>query len=157
MGNAIGAETGLYNCGERLKLKATSSNDSLYEFVCWTSDNIQDTLSFKDTLSITLKSDTIITAHFIDKVGISEDDIFDISIIPNPTDNDFNIIFENTDEQKIKVELLDIEGKKLLDIFDGIASAGTQTYPITTKLPSGTYLVKFMIDGKMAMRKVVVK
>jgi len=149
-GTATGA--GKYDCSSSQTITAIS--DSNYIFVNWTDKN-NNVVSTNNPLEVILISDTIIIANF--GLSISEDDIFDISIVPNPTDSDFNIIFENTDEQKIKVELLDIEGKKLLDIFDGMASAGTQTYPITTKLPSGTYLVKFVIAGKQVVRKVVVR
>ncbi len=156
MGNITGGTTGLYNCGTELNLIAETTNDSLYEFIHWT-DGKNNILRKEPKISVIIESDTTIIAVFDIIGGVLEDDIFDISIVPNPTDNDFNIIFENTEEQKIKVELLDIEGKKLLDIFDDIASAGTQTYPITTKLPSGTYLVKFVIAGKQVVRKVVVR
>ena len=92
-----------------------------------------------------------------DGVGILEDDIYDISIVPNPAENDFSIIFNNTESQNISIELISIDGKNILDIYSGFASAEQHIYKVDKKLASGTYLVKFAIKGKTAIRKVIVK
>jgi len=90
-------------------------------------------------------------------VSISEHDNYNISIVPNPTENDFYIIFENPIEQVISIELLDILGRTILNIFDDIASEGKQIYPLDVKLLSGTYFVKFIIKEKPVVRKLIVK
>jgi len=151
-----GSVIGDGNFPPNTKTQITAIATDEYVFVNWT-DIYENVISTENPFEVILISDTIIIANFLDTLGILEDDIFDISIVPNPTDNDFNIIFENTEEQKISINLIDLSGRHILDIFDGIVSAGTQTYPITTKLPSGTYLVKFVIAGKQVVRKVVVR
>ena len=89
--------------------------------------------------------------------GILEIDVYEISIVPNPTENDFTITFENPDAQMISVELLDISGKNILDIFNGFAETGTQIYKVNLPLPSGTYFIKFVINDKPVIRNVIVK
>ena len=89
--------------------------------------------------------------------GIKADGSFDILVLPNPTDRDFNIIFDNPREQKITIDLVDIEGKIVLNIFDGVASAGWQVYRVKDKLASSVYFVKFAIKDNIFIRKVVVK
>ncbi|MCL2039486.1 MAG: T9SS type A sorting domain-containing protein [Bacteroidetes bacterium] len=153
MGSISGATTGLYDCGKELNLKAASS-DTVYSFAYW-SDEFGNVLETSLEISVTIKNNITLIANFV--LGILEDDIYDISIVPNPAENDFNIIFNSPDEQRISVYLLDISGATVLDIFEGIASQGEQIYHIDKELSSGTYFIKFIINGKSALRKVIVK
>jgi hypothetical protein len=79
-----------------------------------------------------------------------------IRVAPNPTDNDFNVIFDNTENQAVSIELIDIEGKIIQNIFTGIAPTGRQEYPVNVNLLSGAYLVKFTTKDKVVVRKLVV-
>ncbi|MCL2039436.1 MAG: T9SS type A sorting domain-containing protein [Bacteroidetes bacterium] len=159
MGSITGGTTGFHECGAVLNLSAISSIDTIYGFKKWvTGDTAGPTLSTEPEISITILSDTTIIAVFA-TVGILEDDIYDISIVPNPTDNDFNIVFDNVDNQFISISLMDLTGAKIFDIYEGLASVGKQFYEVNskTKLPSGSYYIKFVIDGKMVFRSVMVK
>jgi predicted outer membrane repeat protein len=95
-----------------------------------------------------------------DNVSILENDIYDISIVPNPTENDFSIIFDNPESQTISIELIDLSGRKIFDIYSGFASTGKQIYNVVVNnylpLPSGTYFVKFVIKGKTAVKKIMI-
>jgi hypothetical protein len=57
----------------------------------------------------------------------------------------------------ISVELIDLSGRKILEIFEGLASSGRQIYKVDKKLSKGTYFIKFVISGKPAFRNVIVK
>jgi hypothetical protein len=81
---------------------------------------------------------------------------FDILVLPNPADREFFIIFDNPETQKIKIELVDLQGKNILDVHEGIVSIGYQVYKVDNKLSSGTYFVKMMFSDEMIVRKVVV-
>ncbi|MCL2040088.1 MAG: T9SS type A sorting domain-containing protein [Bacteroidetes bacterium] len=141
------------DCGETIEI--TAIPDDEHEFVNWT-DNTGVVVSTANPLEIIVESDTTIIANF-QYVSIKEEDIYDISVVPNPADGEFNIIFNNTDAQRISIELLDISGAKVLDIFEGFASATNHIYKVDTPLLSGTYLIKLNINGKIAVRKVIVK
>ena len=92
-----------------------------------------------------------------DDVGIREDGSFDVLVLPNPTDRDFNIIFDNPETQKVLIDLIDLEGKSIFSIFDGVVSAGIQVYRVNENLASGVYFVKFVFGNKVMLRKVVVR
>lgn len=159
MGYITGGATGLHNCGTVLTLKAISYDSDFYSFDSWREGTVDGPiLSVNPEISITIVSTTTVIAKF-DHVGILEDDIYDITIVPNPTDNDFNIIFDNIDEQFISISLIDITGANILDIYDGVAAVGKQTYKVNTtfKLASGSYFVKFIINGKVAFRSLMIK
>jgi hypothetical protein len=89
-------------------------------------------------------------------VGINENSI-GILVFPTMSNNDFNIIFDNPVTQKVTIELVDIEGKIISNIYDGMLSDGNHTYRInTTNLSSGTYFIKFTIRDKIKTRKIIV-
>jgi hypothetical protein len=94
--------------------------------------------------------------EYDDGIGIKEDGSFDILVLPNPTDRDFNIIFDNPETQGISIELIDVEGKKVFTVYDGVASAGWQIFRVNENLASGIYFVKFVVKGKVMVRKVVI-
>ena len=150
-----GNVTGMGNYDINSSVNITASSDSGYKFINWSDTNgtIVDTTN---SLNITLISDTIIIANF-NVVGILEEDIFDINIAPNPTENEFSIIFDNLEEQNISIELLDILGSKILNIYSGIAPVGKHFYKINTKLTNGTYLVKIISNKKTVIKKVILK
>jgi len=111
----------------------------------------------KDQRGEDRSSDTVtFGAVEFDGVGIREDGSFDILVLPNPTDRDFNIIFDNPETQKVSVDLIDIEGKIIFSIFDGVVSAGIQVYRVNETLASGVYFVRFVFGNKVMLRKVVV-
>ena len=155
MGEVTGAETGYHPCKETLKLQATTNNSETYEFIRW-DDEHGNIIGTDANLNLLLVSDTTIFAIF--GSGISEEDnVYDIRLVPNPTDRDFTIFFNNPLEQKVSIELLDLAGSKILSIFDGTASADTLIYKISEKLASGTYFIQFTIKDKVIMKKLVVK
>jgi len=101
---------------------------------------------------------TLVYEVDIKLVNIEEDiNEFDFVILPNPTDRDFNIIFDNPETQKVSIDLIDIEGKIIFSIFDGVVSAGIQVYRVNENLASGVYFVKFVFGNKVMLRKVVVR
>ena len=142
-----------YDCEQTITITAEPDED--YIFVYWI-DAGGNEISTENPLDVIIKSDTNLTAIF-EFDGILEYDIYDISIVPNPADKEFNIIFDNPDEQGISIELLDISGRNILNIFEGFAASGPQTYKLESPLPSGTYLIKFLINNKPVIRKVIVK
>ncbi|MCL2039717.1 MAG: T9SS type A sorting domain-containing protein [Bacteroidetes bacterium] len=156
MGDITGATTGTYYCDTVLNLQATPTNSEVYAFKNWTDDN-NNIISTDSNISVLITNDTTLIANFINIIGITEDDIYDISIVPNPVENYFNIIFNNPDEQRISIHLLDISGTTILDIFEGFASQGEQNYNIDKKLSSGTYFIKIVANGNAVFRKVIVK
>ena len=95
-----------------------------------------------------------------DYSGIKEDGSFDILTLPNPTDGDFTIIFDNPIEQKIIIEMFDLESKKVINICNEIVSAGYQVYRVDIMkkpLASATYFIRFMVGDELFIRKVIVK
>ena len=91
-----------------------------------------------------------------DGIGIKESN-YNIIVAPNITDKEFFIIFENDKEQKVSIELFDVVGRNILDIFNGIAKVGMQIFRVYEKLASGVYLVKVLIGDNVFVRKVIIE
>ena len=160
MGHISGGTTGTYICEINLILEAESYDVQEYEFLNWTDDN-GNIISTNPYINIVIIKDTVLIANFvpveIDSGGFVENyDIYDISVVPNPAKNDFNIVFDNTEEQRVSISLMDLSGRNVLDIFDGIMPPDRQIYNIDANLPNGTYFIKFVINDNIVFRNVVI-
>jgi WD40 repeat protein len=64
-------------------------------------------------------------------------------IYPNPVTQIININFENPEFSSVKIELINLTGEILKEIFSGILESGTQVIPFECiSLPNGTYYIK---------------
>jgi len=139
-------------CGEVIIFEAIPNEN--YVFTHWVGfDNT--VISEDNPYEVTIKDHLLLIAVFQQHMNLSELDIFDISIVPNPVDNDFTIIFDNLVNQFVTIELIDITGVKLVSIFDGFLSAGQKTFVVSESLLSGTYYVRFGLNERQFLRKII--
>ena len=79
------------------------------------------------------------------------------SIFPNPASAITCIAPSFASGRSISIELVDIQGKQILDIHSGeIVSQDKKFFFDATSLANGTYFVKFSSDNFVEMKKVVV-
>jgi len=90
-------------------------------------------------------------------LGINENDVpdYDIVVYPNPASDGFEIIFNDVEIAPVRIELLDVEGKKLLDIYEGLLT--DNIYKVDKSLSAGSYFIKILIKDKSVIKKVVVE
>ena len=70
-----------------------------------------------------------------------------LSIFPNPVSDKLSMEYWSLNESKITIELLDLSGKIVRTVFEGIHQ-GKQTYTWTKDLPSGMYLCRIVSKYK---------
>jgi hypothetical protein len=69
------------------------------------------------------------------------------TIFPNPISDKLCMEYFSQQESKITIELLDLNGKLVRSIFEGMHQ-GKQTYTWTKDLPSGMYLCRIVSKNK---------
>lgn len=79
-----------------------------------------------------------------------------LNIFPNPVSDKLSIEYWTLNESKITIELLDLSGKIVRTIFDGIHQ-GKQTYTWTKDLPSGMYLCRIVSKSKSITKPFVIQ
>lgn len=80
----------------------------------------------------------------------------DIEVFPNPVKNDFVIRFELKKSVTLKIQLYDLNGKKVMQVFDGVKSAGEQDIHISRRsLNAGVYFLKIESAGELIGTKKV--
>jgi len=158
VGKVTGGMSGLYYCEHNFQLRAELiDDDPNYKFDSWRTSQ-GEIIRENPLINLILRRDTTVVALFVDTRIEEYDDYYDITIIPNPAKGgEFTILFDSEESQIISVELVDMAGSKIVDIYKGIASYGKQFYRVNERLPSGVYFVKFFIDDKIIVRKVIIE
>jgi len=83
--------------------------------------------------------------------GISEFDLLNISVYPNPASNIVNVNFSNMPETGTKITLMDINGK---EIISRMAENMNESMDIQ-HLPAGMYLIKTWINNNLKIHKLI--
>ena len=80
-----------------------------------------------------------------------------ISIVPNPIDEYGVIYYSSSVAGSIKVELFNMLGQKVMDIFNGVSMGGTQSFEVNSSaLNSGTYVCKITNGNRTATQTLVI-
>jgi len=128
------------DCTNPAIIKATANSG--YKFTKW-SDNNTD-----NPRTITLSSDTTLTAIFEVVSGIEKTLLENISIYPNPVKDELKV---ESGELKVEsVEITDLAGRIIINCQLSIVNSLN-----VSSLPSGIYLVKINTDKGMIVRKFV--
>jgi PKD repeat protein len=104
---------------------------------------------------------------YIDKINIANttgvdenlDNAIGLSLFPNPLGNTIaTLSFHMPKNDKVTVDVIDVLGRTVANVFNGDMLAGQQniTIPRETFGADGVYFVRFSTDGKQAMKKVIV-
>lgn len=78
-----------------------------------------------------------------------------IKVYPNPTNNFINIDFESKQKESLSIELIDINGNFIRELYQGISELGTNKFNFDlANLSSSVYLLKFTFNGMSITRKI---
>lgn len=94
------------------------------------------------------------TAPFSDVVSTSEFADFGIKIYPNPTSDLLNIVFEKTDFQAEKINLISLEGKVVLE--QTVKNASQILLPVSG-VSSGVYFLQIVGNQGVVVERVVME
>ena len=81
-----------------------------------------------------------------------------LSVFPNPTTDQTNVVFETAKPTSIAIRVFDILGKEVTPVFNGNVGTGTQNFSVNmSQLSTGLYTIRLDIDGTSVYRKVIKK
>lgn len=128
--------TGTYPQGLRIGIAAVPNEG--YRFSHWSDNNTDNPRHF------TVSGDVSLTAYFVASTGTNTPDkSLEISIYPNPTTG-----FVTLSQYAERVEILDNVGRTVA-VTDGAINLNL------SELAPGTYTLRIVVDGNVAIRKVV--
>ena len=100
------------------------------------------------------------TEFFTSSLGIANSELLQntIKVYPNPSMDRVYIQLENNLDKNLKVDLYTLNGVKIRSIYNGGIQSNKQIIGFeTSNLSSGTYIVKFNIDGNSISKLLVIK
>jgi len=83
----------------------------------------------------------------------------DVSIFPNPTEGNATLNLSLASAGKVSVNVVDITGKVVLNVFEGTLNDGESQLPIngSSLLASGVYVVNVKAGDSVIQKKLVIK
>ena len=109
-------------------------------------------------MSTGVSTQTVIVSGTSTSTGIIEtgSDNYHLVIFPNPTSQSTTINWQLAENENVKMELLDVNGKRIKIILDEKRTAGIHQKEVDMKnFKDGIYLVKMLIGEKSAVKKIV--
>jgi hypothetical protein len=91
--------------------------------------------------------------------SINSEDVssIELSQFPNPFSEATNVEYSLENSSNVSYKVVDVTGKVLLDVNEGVQSAGTHTFSIDgASFSSGIYYLNMNVDGTTVTRKLVV-
>jgi enterochelin esterase-like enzyme len=102
----------------------------------------------------------------IDNIRIAKKEVVSVAenydqnsmIYPNPANDQATISLDLESSANIKITMLEITGRKVMDIFDGKVAQGNFRTDINLHaISSGVYLIELQIDNTRSVEKLIVK
>ncbi|MCF8332487.1 MAG: T9SS type A sorting domain-containing protein [Bacteroidales bacterium] len=79
-----------------------------------------------------------------------------VDVYPNPADDIQNLSFALSNKTSVSVELLDVNGRKVREVFRGMISAGNHQLNYSFRnMNSGLYFLRVLINDKQHVFKVI--
>ncbi len=97
------------------------------------------------------------TVHVINGLGVQQVNVntFEASIIPNPNDGSFNIVFDQPIMHPISVKISDLEGRTVYQ--NEFANTNDNKLAIVTEhLAPGNYFATILVDGAILAKKITI-
>lgn len=83
--------------------------------------------------------------------------INDLSVFPNPFDEDLNIEFNLELSGMIKISIINIQGKLIKDLYEGFQMEGFHSMNFKTDLPKGVYYLNLHTENDQQLTRLVLK
>ncbi|MBX3163161.1 MAG: T9SS type A sorting domain-containing protein [Bacteroidetes bacterium] len=99
-----------------------------------------------------------INTNIPDGLNKFPDKLVSLNLYPNPTDNEATLKFTLADASAIKINVIDVTGRVLLNVIDNSFTAGEHTISINKNntLEQGIYFVNMTVNGKSVTQKLLV-
>ncbi len=97
----------------------------------------------------------------VEKAGgvtsVTDNDVFNMQVTPNPVKSDINIAFELDAEGAIEISILDVTGRTIHTFnAQGVSGLNNVSLDITNKVANGTYFVKIQNGNKSSIKQIVI-
>ena len=74
---------------------------------------------------------------------------------PNPFNNQFSFMIALEKRHKVDIQLIDVIGRNVQNIFNGELSIGKRNFRIKTELPTGIYFLKIHTNERLLIQKIL--
>lgn len=98
--------------------------------------------------------------NITDPTGLNEDlaSSVNLNLFPNPTTGDAFMVFALDKNEQVHIDVTDMVGRKVADVYNGTLGAGKQNIKIDNSVfgSAGVYFIRMQIDNRVAVKKLIV-
>ncbi len=114
-----------------------------------------------DMLGIPMSSEVLFISFEQDTVPVSSENVLarelNLKIFPNPVSAKSYIQFDLNESQSVEIEVLDVSGKVIKNLYDGVQPAGRHRILFAGhELAAGIYFCKFKYKNSIFMEKICI-
>jgi PKD repeat protein len=88
-------------------------------------------------------------------VSLFENENFEFSVYPNPSTGNFNIDFSIDHAQEIEISVIDINGRRIVQLLNAMLPEGKQSISNNVELASGVYFVEIKAARGRQISKLI--
>jgi PKD repeat protein len=79
-------------------------------------------------------------------------------VYPNPTNGITNISLNSDNSKNIEIEITDMIGKKVMKVYNGSTSMGTNKYTFnSSQISKGVYFINVITEGRILSKKLIIE
>lgn len=130
------------------------TSTSFHQLHTYKKDGVYDVkLIVEDSFGCTSEKDTQIT---IANTSLQKNANFNsLKVSPNPFSSSFNISFNLSSTQRTIIQLCDLDGRVINEVYNGMLKEGRNELQVSCPLPSGIYMLRLVTkEGVMTSRVV---
>ncbi|MEI6853663.1 MAG: T9SS type A sorting domain-containing protein, partial [Bacteroidota bacterium] len=80
-----------------------------------------------------------------------------VNVYPNPASGSTSVDFNLTNDEKVKIEVIDLSGRTIMEIQNGSLSSGQQHITFdASSLPTGAYFVRISVASSATSKKLFI-
>ena len=101
------------------------------------------------------------SARVTNTIEVAPNDPFQLTAFPNPATTNITIAYDLERAGKVNVELFNLNGQRVMTLYNGERPAGEQQLTLNigrgSRMPNGIYLMRVTQNGKSTTRKLMIQ
>ncbi len=150
--NIIGGQAERWGDYSDIKRKYNETRPEAWLFGCYGANTLPRRASYGNWIAQVLTNDAPVQVNDVQSASKQQIDIY-----PNPVVETFTIDFELKTESLVSINLYDVSGRKVKELFNDKLPSSRNKFSFNRKaLPNGQYFVEVNVSGERTIKQLII-